>query len=365
MSVDLRSIMEEKLARQKGGFQFSDHIVTLLFRRTLFASVTPIFPDLCGLSVQGLKKRHGGIAAVREVSFQVAPGEIFGLIGPNGAGKSTTLECILGLCEPDAGSIMFGEIDVRSQPAKAKEKIGAQLQVSALPDVMTPRQSLKLCASFYPHAARPEDLLARFDLAEKADARFSSLSGGQRQRLALALAFVNKPELVILDEPTAGLDPPARRELHRLIMAQRSEGTTVVFTTHYLEEARTLCDRVALIDRGALVALDTPEVLIARCGMVPKIMFRTARTLDEPAVLALSGVIRAVPAGDDRGWRLETSEVNRTITALGALVDARRDELLELQIQRPTLDDVFFELTGRATATAREVQSEPGIFPNP
>jgi len=216
------------------------------------------------LSVCGLTKRYAAVEAVHDVTFEVKSGEIFGLIGPNGAGKSTTLECVLGLCEPDQGRILVRGIDVRASPSPAKELLGAQLQESALPDAMTPRQALRLCGSFYRRAARPDDLIDRFQLREKADARYATLSGGQRQRLALALAFVGEPEVVILDEPTAGLDPSVRRELHALIASQRAAGRTLVFTTHHLEEARTLCDRVALLDRGRLVALDAPEALIAQ-----------------------------------------------------------------------------------------------------
>jgi len=313
------------------------------------------------LSVRGLNKRYGAVEAVRGVTFEVGAGEIFGLIGPNGAGKSTTLECVLGLCEPDSGAISVAGIDARSDPAGARQKVGAQLQASALPDGMTPRQALRLCASFYDRAARPEDLIGRFDLGEKADARFSTLSGGQRQRLALALAFVNEPEVVILDEPTAGLDPPARRQLHELIAAQRSEGRTIVFTTHYLEEARSLCDRVAIIDRGSLVALDATEALVARCGTVPRLRFRTERALDAAAIGALPGVVRAVPDGDC-AWILETTAVNRTIAALGSLVDGRGGELLDLQIHRPTMEDVFVELTGRKTGASPDLRPPAGDF---
>jgi ABC-2 type transport system ATP-binding protein len=165
---------------------------------------------------------------------------------------------------------------------------------------------------------------------------------------------VNEPELVILDEPTAGLDPPARRELHALIAAQRDAGGTLVFTTHYLEEARTLCDRVAFIDRGALVALDTPEALIARCGAVPRLSVRTARPLDGGGVRALPGVVRAKQGEDACDWRLETTEINRTITALGALVGAEGGEMLDLQIHRPTMDDAFVELARRGAQAASQ-----------
>ena len=303
------------------------------------------------LSIRGLSKNYGAVAAVRDLSLEVGQGEIFGLIGPNGAGKTTLLECVLGLGRPDAGSIAVQGIDARSNPAAAMERIGAQLQTSALPDAMTPRQALRLCASFYARAARPEDLIRRFQLEEKADAKFATLSGGQRQRLALALAFINEPELVILDEPTAGLDPPARRELHALIAAQRSAGRTIIFSTHFLAEANALCDRVALIDRGVLVALDSPAALIAGSAAVPRVILRTDPHLERLDLETLAGVVRVTPAGGDgtRGWCLETTALNRTITGLGPLIDSRRASLLDLQIHRPTLDDVFAELTGGRT----------------
>ena len=303
------------------------------------------------LSLRGLSKSYGAVAAVRDISLDVGQGEIFGLIGPNGAGKTTLLECVLGLCRPDAGAITVQGIDARSHSATAMERIGAQLQTSALPDAMTPRQALRLCASFYARAAQPEDLIRRFQLEEKADAKFATLSGGQRQRVALALAFVNEPELVILDEPTAGLDPPARRDLHALIGAQRSAGRTIIFSTHFLAEANALCDRVALIDRGVLVALDSPEALIARSAAVPRVVVRTDPPLERLDLETLPGVVRMTPAGGAgiRGWCLETSALTRTITGLGPLIDSRRATLLDLQIHRPTLDDVFAELTGGRT----------------
>jgi ABC-2 type transport system ATP-binding protein len=296
------------------------------------------------LSVRALAKRYESVEAVRGVSFEVAAGEIFGLIGPNGAGKSTTLECVLGLCEPDSGSILVRGVDIRSRNSEAKSVVGAQLQGAGQPDAMTPRQALRLCASFYRSAARPDDLIERFLLREKADSRYSSLSGGQRQRLALAMAFVNEPEIVILDEPTAGLDPPARRELHTLIAGQRSAGRTIVFSTHHLEEARSLCDRIALIDRGLLVAVDRPEALIARSSSLPRVGVRTLPALAKSDVERLPGVVSCDFA--DSAWRIETSAVNGTITALAALVEARGAVLQDVQIQRPTLDDVFLEMTG-------------------
>ncbi len=296
------------------------------------------------LSVRELAKRYDSVQAVRDVSFEVTAGEIFGLIGPNGAGKSTTLECVLGLCSPDSGSVLVRGMDVRQRTSEIRAIVGAQLQASGLPDAMTPRQALGLCASFYRRAARPEDLIGRFRLGEKADARYSTLSGGQRQRLALAMAFVNEPEIVVLDEPTAGLDPPSRRDLHELIAAQRSAGCTIVFSTHLLEEARSLCDRIAIIDRGVVVALGEPEALIARSRSPSSILVRTRPNLAAPDVGALPGVVSSAAEGP--AWRIGTSAVSRTVAALAALVESRGAELQDLQVFRPTLDDVFHELTG-------------------
>jgi len=219
--------------------------------------------------VRDLRKRYGRIEAVRGVSFEIRAGEIFGLLGPNGAGKTTTLECIIGLRDPDAGDITVCGINARTHPRDVKQRIGAALQATALQDKITPREALTLFGSFY---ARHEDstvLLERFSLSEKADLPFDSLSGGQRQRLALALAFVNKPELVFLDEPTAGLDPQSRRELHDEILTMKADGHTVLLTTHAMDEAQALCDRIAIVDHGTIVASGSPTELIARSRSMP------------------------------------------------------------------------------------------------
>jgi len=296
------------------------------------------------LSVRGLAKRYDSVQAIRDISFEVTAGEVFGLIGPNGAGKSTTLECVLGLCSPDSGSVFVRGLNVRDRPSDLKAIVGAQLQASGLPDAMTPRQALGLCASFYRRAARPDDLIGRFRLTEKADARYASLSGGLRQRLALAMAFVNEPEIVVLDEPTAGLDPPSRRDIHELIAAQRSAGCTIVFSTHFLEEARSLCDRIAIIDHGIVIALDEPEALIERSSAPSSIVVRTRPDLVEADVGSLPGAVSVAAEGS--AWRIGTSAVSRTVAALAALVETRGAQLQDLQVFRPTLDDVFHELTG-------------------
>jgi len=298
------------------------------------------------VSVRDLTKRYGPVEAVRGVSFEVRPGEIFGLLGPNGAGKTTTIECLLGLRQPDAGSIQLDGIDALAHPTQARRLVGAQLQSAALQDKITPRQACRLFASFYAHAANVNELLDEFSLLAKADAPFDSLSGGQRQRLSLALAFVNQPRLVVLDEPTAGLDPRSRRELHRHIAGMKSEGRSVLLSTHYLEEAHLLCDRIGILHEGRIIALGTLDALIARSRAHPRLSFKTTKPLNPAEVAALPAVVSQQPLAD--GWMLATREVNRTIGGLVKLLEARESEMLDLQIHRPSLEEVFLELTGTA-----------------
>jgi ABC-2 type transport system ATP-binding protein len=294
--------------------------------------------------VRDLEKRYGGLEAAAGISFEIQDGEIFGLLGPNGAGKTTTVECIIGLREPDAGSIEVCGIDARRRPRDVKQKIGAALQTTALQDQITPREALALFGSFYRERSTPRQLLERFGLVEKADAPFDTLSAGQRQRLALALAFVNKPELVFLDEPTTGLDAQSRRDLHEEILRMKREGHTVVLTTHYMEEAETLCDRVAVIHKGHIVATGATGELVASSTAPPSIVVTTARAL-EPAMLAnvsgLSGV-----SCEGRTARCHAANINAAIAGLIALLDAQQNELIELHVQKASLEDVFLELTG-------------------
>ncbi len=212
--------------------------------------------------VTGLWKRYRTTEAVCGISFEVGRGQIYGILGPNGAGKTTTLECVLGLRQPDAGSVRIHGLDPRMHTARVKLLIGAQLQEAALQDKITPRQALDLFGSFYPQSFATGELLERFDREAKADAHFATLSGGQRQRLFLALALVNRPAVLVLDEPTAGLDPASRRELRTLIGGLRAEGRTVLLSTHDLEEAAHLCDRVAILDGGRIMAEAPPAELI-------------------------------------------------------------------------------------------------------
>ncbi len=298
--------------------------------------------------VRDLWKRYGTTEAVRGVSFTIQAGEIFGLLGPNGAGKTSTLECLLGLRDADSGDVEVGGLDARKFPREVKQKIGVALQSTALQDKITPREALRLFGSFYPKRVAPEKLLGRFALTEKADAPFDSLSGGQRQRLALALAFVNEPELVILDEPTTGLDPQARRELHDEILQMKRDGYTVLITTHYLEEAEQLCDRIAIIDQGKIVATGAPRELIAQSNGQQSVSLTTARSLDPAALARVVGVTELRIEGATVHFR--TADAAQTLAALVQFLAAQRAEIIDLQVRKASLEDVFLKLTRAESA---------------
>jgi ABC-2 type transport system ATP-binding protein len=250
---------------------------------------------------------------------------------------------VIGLRDPDSGTVEISGIDARRRPHDVKQKIGAALQATALQDKITPREALALYGGFYAHRTAPGPLLDRFALTDKADAPFDTLSGGQRQRLALALAFVNNPELVVLDEPTTGLDPHARRELHGDIVRMKDEGHTVVLTTHYLEEAEQLCDRIAIIAGGRLIAAGAPRDLMARSAGLPSVSLVTARPLGRASLEGLAGVDAL--QGDGCRWRFHSAEVNRAIAGLMAELSTAGIDLIELHVERASLEDVFLELT--------------------
>jgi ABC-2 type transport system ATP-binding protein len=294
--------------------------------------------------VQDLHKHYGDVHAARGVSFEIHDGEIFGLLGPNGSGKTTTLECIIGLREPDAGAIEVCGIDAIRRPQDVKQKIGAALQTTSLQDKITPREALTLFGSFYRNRAAAGEMLERFALASKADVPFDTLSGGQRQRLALALAFVNKPELVFLDEPTTGLDPQSRRELHAEVVRMKQDGHTVLLTTHYIEEAEQLCDRIAVIDKGQIIATGAPHELVARSTATQSVSLTTVPGLDPGDLAQVPGVEELVC--DANRVRFRTTTVSRTIAALMSLVERRGVVIADLQVRKATLEDVFIELTG-------------------
>ena len=216
------------------------------------------------VTVRDLRKSYRAVEAVRGISFAVSRGEVFGLLGANGAGKTSTLECLLGLRRPDGGALELAGVDLRRHPGEARRKIGAVLQTTLLPERITVREAVRLFAALYPAPVPAAALLERFGLTALAEARFEGLSGGERQRLALALAFVGRPEVLVLDEPTAGLDPVVRASLHAEIRRARAEGCAVVLSTHYMEEAEALCDRIAILAGGRILAEGAPQALLAR-----------------------------------------------------------------------------------------------------
>jgi ABC-2 type transport system ATP-binding protein len=293
--------------------------------------------------VRDLHKRYDSIAAVRGVSFAIDEGEIFGLLGPNGAGKTTTVECVIGLRTADEGEIEVCGIDARRRPADVKQRIGAALQTTALQDQITPREALALFASFYRDSAPPAQLLDRFAITDKAEAPFDALSGGQRQRLALALAFVNNPELVFLDEPTAGLDPQSRRELHDEILRMKRDGHTVLLTTHDLDEAEALCDRVAIIHQGRIVATGSPRELTAQASANPTVEVWAAAPLDR-AIFAGLVDAEAVDVTGARA-RFSTERPTAVVAELLKRLDDRHIALIELNVRKASLETLFLELT--------------------
>jgi len=296
------------------------------------------------LVIRELVKTYGPIRAVDSVSLLVAPGEIFGLLGPNGAGKTSLLECALGLRLHDSGSVQISGLDARAHPDAVKRLTGVVLQSTALQDAITPREALTLFAAFYPRPIPAARLLERFMLMDKADARFETLSSGQRQRLALALAFVNDPALLFLDEPTSGLDPQVRREFHDSIRRFRAEGRSVLITTHYIEEAHLLCDRIGILHRGRIVATGTPDELIARSASHTRLIVRASGPLDSAALARLPGILAA--AETKGSVSLQTRASGPAIIELVRYLAQSGNDLLDLQVRQPSLEDVFLELTG-------------------
>ena len=298
------------------------------------------------IAVRDVRKAYGDVRAVDGVSFEVRPGEIFGLLGPNGAGKTTTMEMLEGLHPPDSGELLVLGLDVSRQAAAIKERIGVQLQTAALFPQLTVAEVLALFASFYARRVPIERLIADLDLEEKRGAQTKNLSGGQRQRLSVALALVNDPAVVFLDEPTTGLDPAARRGLWQLILGLKEQGRTVLLTTHYLEEAEAICDRVAIMDHGRILDIGTSTELIGRRFHERAIQFDAIDGFTDDRLGRLRDVKRV--AHEDGTTLLYTSDVPATIAALLAATSAAGVEPDNLLVRRATLEDVFLELTGRA-----------------
>jgi ABC-2 type transport system ATP-binding protein len=297
------------------------------------------------LHVENLTKRYGDVHAVRGISFQVAEGEVFGLLGPNGAGKTSTIEILEGLRDADGGTISVCGYDPKTQSDELKHEIGAALQSTALPEKLKVIEALHLFAGFYKRRRNPEDLLKRFGLVEKRTAFYSQLSGGQKQRLALAIALINDPKVVFLDEPTAGLDAQVRREIYDIVEELRRDKKTIVLTTHYIEEAERLCDRVAIVDHGQIIAQGTPRELKQASADKTRIEVRLAREESEQTLRTLEGVndCRAL----NGNYVLHCQRPPQAIVSLVKHLEAQSNELVSLEIATPSLEDVFIELTGR------------------
>ena len=295
------------------------------------------------ITVEQLHKRYGATVAVADVSFAVAEGEIFGLLGANGAGKTTTVECLQGLRRPDGGRLRVLGLDPVAQARELRARIGAQLQEAALPDRLKVWEALDLFAAFAPRAADWRVLLEQWGLAAKQNASFASLSGGQRQRLFVALALVNAPAVVFLDELTQGLDPAARRVAWDLIREVREQGATVVLVTHFMDEAERLCDRVAIMDAGRIVALDSPAGLVAGLDAPTRVRFSTER-----ADLAWLDGIPGVERVARRGARVEVEGRGPVLALVAAALVEHGITPADLHAERPTLEDVFLARTGRA-----------------
>ena len=298
------------------------------------------------IRVTDLKKHYGEVKAVDGVTFEVARGEVFGMLGPNGAGKTTTIEVLEGLRPPDSGTVEVLGLDVLRHPQSIKQRIGVQLQSVSLYPRLTVTELLDLFGSFFAHRVPTKDLIDSVDLGERAKAWSMNLSGGQQQRLSIALALVNDPELVFLDEPTTGLDPQARRSLWDLIKGLQARGKTVMLTTHYMEEATELCDRVAIMDHGRILEMGAVSELIGRRFRERAVFFDSNPGLPVDQLAHLGGVTRT--AQEDGQTVLYSNDVAGTIGALLATADGLSVEPRNLGIRQATLEDVFLDLTGRA-----------------
>ena len=297
------------------------------------------------LLVENLEKRYDDVHAVRGVSFSVEQGEVFGLLGPNGAGKTSTIEVLEGLRVADGGRVSVCGYDPVKNPTELKHEIGAALQSTSLPDKIRVNEALRLFASFYKRRRSPDELLKRFGLEEKRNAFYSQLSGGQKQRLALAIAIVNDPKVLFLDEPTAGLDPQVRREIYDIIEELKSQKKTIVLTTHYIEEAERLCDRVAIVDHGKVIAMGTPRELKQSSANTTRVEVRLAKPASGGRLKTLDGVADAREV--DGGYVLHCQRTAPAIVSLVKHLEAEGNELVSLEIATPSLEDVFIELTGR------------------
>ncbi len=299
------------------------------------------------VQVDGLRKIYGKTVAVDRISFEVGEGEIFGMVGPNGAGKTTTIECLEGLRKPDAGTVRVLGVDPRSENQVLRRCTGMQLQQSNLPDRMKVWEALDLYSSFYANPCDWKELMAQLGLEEKRNAAFAKLSGGQKQRLFIALALLPDPQLVFLDELTTGLDPQARHAIWDLVREVRARGKTVLLTTHFMEEAERLCDRVAILDHGRIVALDTPAALIRNLGAEERVIFRQDGALPAGFEKAFSSPVQLEVQGEQVVIHGKNGRKVPLVSEVVSVLATQGIPFRDLRTEQPTLEDVFLSLTGR------------------
>jgi ABC-2 type transport system ATP-binding protein len=299
------------------------------------------------ISVQGLKKSYGNLEAVKGIDFAIEPGEVFGLLGPNGAGKTTTVEILEGLRPRSGGQVTVLGYDPDTQREQLKDRIGVCLQATNLPEKIRVHEAMHLFAAFYTRHVDLRQLLRRLQLEEKRDAFYSTLSGGQKQRLALALALVNDPQLIFLDEPTTGLDPQVRVEIHSLLEELKKERRTILMTTHYIEEAERLCDRVAIVDEGRIIAMDTPRKLQQQSRTASSIVVTCATALPQQRPAWAEATSNTVDA-TGRTLTVNSRRPAATLVDLVKWIDQKGLELTDVHLKQPTLEDVFIELTGKS-----------------
>ena len=293
--------------------------------------------------IEALEKTYGDTRALKGVTLHIESGGIVGLLGPNGAGKTTLVETLEGLREPTRGRVSVLGLDPSRESTRLKQRLGVQLQSTAIPPDLTVAEVLRLYAAFYPHPRPPAAVLDRVGLGSRARSRVGTLSGGQRQRLALGMALVHGPELLILDEPTTGLDPAARRSLHDLVRELRAEGCSIILTTHYIEEAEQLCDRVIVLRAGEVVADGTPFELLQRSGGASTLWIACSGPFD-PEPLISAGATAQGREGEHH--RFVTRDPAAAIVALGDMLRSQGLSLTDLRMKRPTLEDVYLELVG-------------------
>jgi ABC-2 type transport system ATP-binding protein len=298
------------------------------------------------ISVRELRKAYGPVEAVRGLDFEIQTGEVFGLLGPNGAGKTTTVEILEGLRPRSGGQVRVLGFDPEKQKLQLKDRIGVCLQATNLPDKIRVREALHVFSSFYSRNVNANQILKRLQLDEKRDAFYSTLSGGQKQRLALALALINDPALLFLDEPTTGLDPQVRAEIHGLLEQLRDEKRTILLTTHYIEEAERLCDRVAIIDQGRIIAMDTPRNLQQQSRAASTIVVTCDKAIPAQHPVWVESIESIV---DPTGHTLTVISRRPAATLVDLIkwMDQSGLELVDVHLKKPTLEDVFIELTGK------------------